>query len=71
MQSHVPSPLASEYVTGIEGCGRVSNIEQPELAEWFGWLRDNVRDSLRVCLNMRCGDGRAQCTNEWMATVFP
>ncbi len=70
----MPTPdeaLASEYVASIEVCGWTSPIEEPELAEWFGWLRQDVRDSLRDCLDMFCDEGRVQCANEWIETVYP
>lgn len=69
-----PAPdgvLARQYMTGIEGCGWVSSIGEPELAESLGWLREDVRGSLRDCLTMSCENGRVQCATAWIQAVFP
>lgn len=69
----LPAPdaeLAASFKSGIEACGWSSSSEEAQLATDIGWLRQDVRDSLRACLSMSCSSGRVHCANAWIDAVF-
>lgn len=69
----LPAPAAdsaASYMSGIESCGWSSSADEEQLAADLGWLRQDVRDSLRTCLAMSCSSGRVHCTNAWLDAVF-
>ncbi len=70
----LPAPdlsLAERTCGGIEECGWSCSVEAEILGDAIGWLRQDVRDALEGCLELDCGEGRAQCVAAWLQAVYP
>ncbi len=63
--------LATATCDALTACewGCVDDVDL--LADQFGWLRPDVRETLRDCLTLPCAQGRGVCVATWFAAVYP